>query len=44
MIEDLEAELAGEPKETPNTDNLAVVEEENFDEAITPEGKASNGM
>ena len=32
MIEDLEAELTGELKETSNTDNLAVAEEENIDE------------
>ena len=44
MIEDLGAELTGAIKETSNTDNLAVVEEANVDEAITAESKASNDM
>ena len=42
MIEDLEAELTGALKETSNTDNLAVSEEANVDEAITAESKAKN--
>ena len=44
MIEDLEAELTGAPKETSNTDNLEMAEEANADEAITVEAKASNDM
>ena len=44
MIEDLEAELTGALKKTSSTDNLAVAEEANFDEAITAESNASNGM
>ena len=44
MIDDLEAELAGSLKKTSNSDNLAVAEEANVDEAITVEAKASNEM
>ena len=44
MIEYLEAELTGSPKETSNTDNLVVNEEESFDESITAESKDSNYM
>ena len=44
MIEDLEAKLSGAPEETSNTDNLEVDEEENVDEAVTAEAKASNEM
>ena len=44
MIEDLESELTGAPKETLNTDNLVVDQEANVDEAITAEAKASNDM
>ena len=44
MIEYLEAELTGALKETSNTDNLAMAEEANIDEAITVEAKASNQM
>ena len=35
MIEDLETELTGSLKETSNTENVVVAEEENFNEAIT---------
>ena len=35
MIEDLEAELTGALKKNSNTDNLALAEEANVDEAIT---------
>ena len=44
MIEDLEADMTGSPKETSNTDNSAVSEEANVDESITSEAKASNEM
>ena len=44
MIEDLEADMTGSPKETSNTDNSAVSEEANVDESITFEAKASNEM
>ena len=44
MIEDLEAELTGAPRETSNTDDVALDEVENIDEAITAEDKASNEM
>ena len=44
MIEDLEAELTGAPKETSNTDNSEVAEEKNVDESITAEAKAINEM
>ena len=37
MIEDLEADMTGSPKETSNTDNSAVSEEANVDESITSE-------
>ena len=42
MIEDMEAELTGSTKETSNTEDLAVVEDANVDEAVTAEAKASN--
>ena len=42
FIEDLEADLNGSPKETSNTDDLALAEVENSDEAITTEANASN--
>ena len=35
MIEDMEAKLTEAPKQTSNTDNLSVAEEENVDEAVT---------
>ena len=44
MIGDLETGLTGALKETSNTDNLAVAEEENVDEAIIEGSKASNEM
>ena len=44
MIQDLEAELTGAPKETWNTDNLEVEKEANVDEAITAESKAINNV
>ena len=44
MIEYLGAELTEALKETSNTDNLAVAEEANVDEAITAESKAINEM
>ena len=44
MIECIEAELTGSLKKTSNTDNSAVAEEANFDEAVTAEAKASNDM
>ena len=37
-------ELNGALKETSNTDNLAVAEEANVDEAITADSKARNEM
>ena len=40
MIEDLGAELTGAPKENSNTDNLAVAEKSNNDEAISSKSKA----
>ena len=42
MIEDMEAELTEAPKSNSNTENLAVTDEANVDEAITAEAKASN--
>ena len=44
MIEDMEAELTEASKINSKTDNLAVTEESNIDEAITAEAKASNRM
>ena len=44
MIEDLDYKLTGSPKETLNTDNFAVAEKENVDEAITEDSKARNEM
>ena len=44
MIEDLEADLAGALKETPNTDNLAVAEKANVDEAVTTEAKTKTRL
>ena len=44
MMEDLEAELPVSPKETSNTNNVALDEVENVDEAITAEAKAVNDM
>ena len=44
MIEDMEAELNEAPIKTSKTDNLAVAEEANADEAITAESKARNDM
>ena len=44
MIEDMEAELTEAPKSNSNTDNLAVTDEENVDEAITEESKTINKM
>ena len=44
MIKDMEAELTGPLLKTWNTDNLAVDEETNVDEAVTSEAKASNKM
>ena len=43
MIEDMEDELTEAPK-TSNTENLAVTEEANVDEAVNIESKASNEM
>ena len=40
----MEAELTEAPKHTSNTDNLAVNEEANVDEAVTAEAKASNDI
>ena len=42
MIENLEAELTGALETNSNTDNLAVAEEANVDEAITAEAKVGN--
>ena len=42
MIEYLEADLTGAPKETSNTNDVALAEVENSDEAITAEAKAIN--
>ena len=44
IIEYSEDELTGAPKETSDTDNSVVAEEENVDEAITADSKASNDM
>ena len=44
MIEDLESELTGTPKETSNTDNVDLAEQENVDKAITAEAKAIKDM
>ena len=44
IIEYLEAELTGAPKETSNTENLAVTEEANIGDAVTVEAKSSNDM
>ena len=44
MIEDMEAELNEAPIKTSKTDDLAVAEEANADEAITAESKARNDM
>ena len=40
----MEAELTGAPKETSNTENLAVAEEANIGDAVTVEAKSSNDM
>ena len=39
MIDYLEAELTGAPKDTSNTDNMDLAEEANVDETITTEAK-----
>ena len=44
MIEDMEDELTEVSEISPKTNNLAVTEEANVDEAITAEVKASNTM
>ena len=44
MIEDLESELTGTPKETSNTDNVDLAEQENVDKATTAEAKAIKDM
>ena len=44
MIEDLEYDLTGAPKETANTDNVALAEVENADEVITAESRARSYM
>ena len=44
MIEDLGADLTGAPKYASNTDDVALAEVQNSDEAITIEAKASNEM
>ena len=44
MIEDLEADLTGAPKQISNTDNLTLAEVANADEAITSETKARDYM
>ena len=44
MVEDLEAGLTGAPKQTSITENVALAEVSNSDEAITAESKASNEM
>ena len=44
MIEDVEAKLNGEIKNSSNTENLEVATEENVDEDITAEAKASKDM
>ena len=40
----MEAKMTGALKKTSNTENLAVAEEENVDEAVTAEAKARNYM
>ena len=44
MIEYMEAELIGAPKETSIANNMTVAEEANVDESITAEAKAINDM
>ena len=44
MIEDLEAELNGAPKNTPTTDDVALNKVENDDEAITEEATVINDI
>ena len=44
MVEDLKSELTEAIKETSNTENLAVAEEWNVDEAINAKAKAINEM
>ena len=44
MNEVMESELTEASYINPKTDNLAVTEEENVDEATTAEAKASNKM
>ena len=44
IIEDLEADLTGAPKEASNNDDVDFSEVANADEAITAEAKASNEM
>ena len=44
MIEGLEADLTGSPIDASNTDDSAMAEVENADEAITAVAKARNGM
>ena len=42
MIEHMEDELTGAPKETSNNDDVDLAEVENVDESITAEAKDSN--
>ena len=44
MIEDMEADFAGAPKYTSNTDDVTLAEVKHSDEAITAEANASNDM
>ena len=44
MIEDMKAKLTESPKQTSNTDNYTVSEEENVDEAFTAEAKDRNDI
>ena len=44
IIEDLEAEMIGKPKETSNIDNVDLAEEANVDEDTTTEAKAFDEM
>ena len=44
MIEYLEPDLTGAPKETSSTENVALSEVANSDEYITVEAKASNDI
>ena len=44
MIEDLEADLTGSPKQNSNTENVVLSKVANADESITAKAKANNDV